>query len=86
MIGDHLKVVPPSGSSVDAVKIAFTTVIIQTAERVALLQDCRLPRRGWMGGAQEEEEWSIAMTARRAAWKQQKADTQDSQLCRDVNL
>ena len=34
-IGDHLRVFPPSGSSVDDVETAFTTAILQTSERVA---------------------------------------------------
>ena len=32
VIGDHLRVFPPSGSSVNDVETAFTTAILQTAE------------------------------------------------------
>ena len=45
VIGDHLTVVPPSGRSVD-VETAFTTAILQTAERVAPPRAGRLPGRG----------------------------------------
>ena len=34
-IGDHLRAFPPSGSSVDDVETAFTTAILQTAERIS---------------------------------------------------
>ena len=84
VIGDHLRAFPPSGSSVDDVETAFTTAILQTAERVAPPRAPRLPARGWRGDAQAEAEISIATAARRAAWKRQKADTQDSQLMRAV--
>ena len=79
-IGDHLRASPPSGSSVDDVETAFTTVILQTAEQFAPARARRLPERGWRGGVQEEAEISMATAARRAAWKRQRADTQDSQL------
>ena len=72
-IGDHLRAFPPSGSSVD-VETAFTTAILQTAERVAPPRATRLPGRGWRGDAQAEAEISMAMAARRAAWKRQRAD------------
>ena len=75
---------PPSGSSVDDVETAFTTVMIQTAERVAPPRAPKLPGRGWRGDAQAEAEISMATAARRAAWKRQRADTQDSQLKRAV--
>ena len=45
-IGDHLRAFPPSGSSVDDVETAFTTAILQTAERVAPPRATRLPGRG----------------------------------------
>ena len=32
VIGDHLRAVPPTGSSVDNVKIAFATAMLQTAK------------------------------------------------------
>ena len=80
MIGDHLRVFPPSGSSVDDVETAFTAAILQTAERVAPPRAPRLPARGWRGDAQAEAEISMATAARRAAWKRHRADTQDSQL------
>ena len=83
-IGDHLRVFPPSGSSVDDVETAFTTAILQTAERVAPPRATRLPARGWRGDAQAEAEISMAMAARRAAWKRQRADPQDKQLMRAV--
>ena len=80
VIGDPLRAASPSGSSVHDVETAFTTAILQIAEWVAPPRARRLPRRGWTGDVQEEAEINIAMTARRAAWKRQKADTQDSQL------
>ena len=84
MIGDHLRAFPPSGSSVDDVETAFTTAILQTAERVAPPRAPKLPGRGWRGDAQAEAEISMATAARRAAWKRQRADTHDSQLMRAV--
>ena len=85
MIGDHLRAFSPSSSSVDdGVEPAFTIAILQTAERVAPPRAPRLPGRGWMGDAQAEVEISMATAARRAAWKQQRANTQDSQLMRAV--
>ena len=83
-IGDHLRAFPPSGSSVDDVETAFTTAILQTAERVAPPRATRLPGRGWRGDAQAEAEISMAMAARRAVWKRQRADPQDKQLMRVV--
>ena len=77
MIGDHLRAFPPSGSNVDEVETTFTTAILQTAERVA-------PPRGWWGDAQAKAEISMVSAARRAGWKGQRADTQDSQLMRTV--
>ena len=84
MIGDHLRAFPPSGSSVNDVETASTIAIMQTAERVAPPRAPRLPARGWRGDAQAEAEISMATAARRAAWKRQRADTQDSQLMRAV--
>ena len=84
VIGDHFRAFPPSGSSVDDVETAFTTAIVQKAERVAPPRAPRLPARGWRGDAQAEAEISVATVARRAAWKRQRADTQDSQLMRAV--
>ena len=81
-IGDHLRAFTPSGSSVDDVENTFTTAILQTAERVAPPRATRLPGRGWRGDAQAEAEISMATAARRAAWKRQRADTQDRQLMR----
>ena len=83
-IRDHLRAFPPSGSIVDDVETAFTTAILQTAERVAPPRATRLPGRGWRGDAQAEAEISMATAARRAAWKRQRANTQDSQLMRAV--
>ena len=79
-IGDHLRAFPPSGTSVDDVETAFTTAILQIAERVAPPRATRLSGRGWRGDAQAEAEISMAMAARRAAWKRQRADPQDKQL------
>ena len=76
-IGDHLRAFPRSGSSFDDVETAFTTAILQTAERVAPPRATRLPGRGWRGDAQAEAKISMAMAARRAAWKRQRADPQD---------
>ena len=84
VIGDRLSAFPPSGSSVDNVKTAFATAILQIAERVAPPRTPRLSARGWRGDAQAEAEISMATAARRAAWKRQRADTQDSQLIRAV--
>ena len=84
VIGDHLRVFPPSGSSVNDVGTAFTTAILQTAERVAPSRAPRLPARRWRGDAQTEADISMATAATRAAWKRQRADTQDSQLMRAV--
>ena len=84
VIGDHLRVFPPSGSSVDDVETAFTTAILQTSERVAPPRAPRLPGQGWRGDAQAEAEISMATAARRATWKRQRADAQDSQLMRAV--
>ena len=80
VIGDHLRAFPPSGSSVDDLETAFTTAILQTAGQVAPPRATRLPGRGWRGDAQAEAEISMATAARRAAWKRQRADTQDNQL------
>ena len=66
------------------VETAFTTVILQTAERVAPPREPRLPGRGWRVHAKAEAEISMATASRRAAWKRQRADTQDSQLMRAV--
>ena len=74
----------PKRSSVDDLEIAFTTAILQTAERVEPPRARRLPGGGWKGGAQAEAEINMVMTARRAVWKWEKADTQDSQLKRAV--
>ena len=82
VIGDYLRALPPSGSSVDDVETAFKTVILPTAERVAPPRAPRLPGRGWRGDAQAEAEISMATVTRQAAWKRQRADTQDSQLRR----
>ena len=84
VIGDHLRAFPPSGSSVDDVETAFTTAILQTAERVGPPRATRLPGRRWRGDAQAEAEISMAMAARRAAWKRQRDDPQDKQLMRAV--
>ena len=54
------------------------------AERVVPPRAPRLPGRGWRGDAQAEAEISMAVAARRAALKRQRADTQDSQLMRAV--
>ena len=83
-IRDHLRAFPPTGSSVDDVETAFTTAILQTAERVAPPRATRLPGRGWRGDAQAEAEISMATAARRAAWKRQRADPLDRQLIRAV--
>ena len=84
VIEDHLRALPPSGSSVDDVETTFTTAILQTTERVAPPRAPRLPARGWRGDAQAEAEISMTTAARRAAWKRQRADTQDSQVMRAV--
>ena len=84
VIGDHLNAFPPSGSNVDDVETVFTIAILQTAERVAPPRPPRRPARGWRGDAQAEAEISMTTAARRAAWKRQRADTQDSQLMRAV--
>ena len=84
VIGDHLSAFPPSGSRVDHVETAFTTAMRQKAERVAPPRAPRLPGRGCRGDAQAEAEISMATAARRAAWKRQRADPQDSQLIRAV--
>ena len=84
MIGDHLRAFPPSGSSVDDAETALTTAILQTAERVAPPRAPRMPGRGWRGDAQAEAKSSTAMAARRAAWKRERADTQNGQLKRAV--
>ena len=78
VIGVYLGAFPPCGSSVDDGETAFTTDILQTSQQVGPLQAPRLPRRGWRGDAQEEAETSMAMVARRAFWKRQIADTQNS--------
>ena len=80
MIGDYLRAVPPSGGSVDNVDADLAIATLQTAELVGSPQERRLPGRGWKGDIQAEAELNTAVTARRAAWKQQKADTQNSQL------
>ena len=84
VIGDNLRAFPPSGSSVDDVETAFTTAILQTAERVAPPRAPRLPGWGWKGDTQAEAEISMVTAPRRAAWKWQRADTQGSQLMRAV--
>ena len=84
MIEDHLRAFPPSGSSVDDAEAAYTTAILQTGERVAPPRAPRLPGRGWRVNAQTEAETTMATAARRAAWKLQRADTQDSQLKRAI--
>ena len=50
--GDHLRVVPSSGSSVDDTKTAFATAMLQTAEVVTPPRERRLLGRGWRGDAQ----------------------------------
>ena len=80
MIGNHLRMVPPSYSSVDDEEAGFTIAILQEAERDAPPPERRLPGRGWMGDAQAEADINMMMTATRAVRKQQEADTQDSQL------
>ena len=83
--GDHFRVLHPQAVAVLMWReAAFGTAVLQTAELVAPPQERRLPGRGWRGDAQEEVELKMAMTARRAAWKRQKAGTKDSQLKRDV--
>ena len=47
VIGDHIGAFPTSGSSVNVVETAFTTAILQTAERVAPPRAPRLAARGW---------------------------------------
>ena len=85
VIGDYyLWAFLPSGSSVDDVETSFTIAILQTTERVAPPRAPRLPGREWRGDAQAEAEINMATAARRAAWKRQTADTQDSQLIRAV--
>ena len=69
VIGDQLRAVFLSGSSVD-VETSFKTALLQTAERVVPLQERRLLRRAWMGDDLAEAEINTAMTTRRAAWKQ----------------
>ena len=69
VIGDRLRAFPPSGSSVDDMETAFTTAILQTAERVAPPRVPRLPARGWRGEAQADAEISMATAARRPTWK-----------------
>ena len=75
VIGDHLRAFPPSGSTVYYVETAFTTAMLQTAERVAPPRAPRLPGRGWRGDAETEADISMATAARRAAWERQRADT-----------
>ena len=70
VIGDQLRAVFLSGSSVDDVETPFITASLQTAERVVSLREHRLLRRAWMGDGQAEAEINMAMTTRRAAWKQ----------------
>ena len=84
VIEDHLRAFPSSGSSVDDVEAAFTAAILQTAERVAPPRAPKRPGRGWRRDAQAETEISMATAARRAAWKRQRANTQDSHLKRAV--
>ena len=84
MIGDHLKAVPPSDSSVDDVDTAFMAVILKTAKRVAPSRTRSLQRRGWKGDAQAEAEINMAMAGRRTVWKRQKADKKDTQLKRAI--
>ena len=67
MVGDHLRAVPSSGSSVDDMETALMTAILQTVELVAPPQECRLSGQGRRGDAQAKAEISMAMTARRAA-------------------
>ena len=83
VIGDHLRACSPSGISFD-VETAFTTAILQTAERVAPPRAPRLPARRWRGDARAESDISMATAARRTAWKRQRANIQDSQLRRAV--
>ena len=75
VIGGHLGAFPPSGSKVGDMETAFTTAILQTAERDAPPRAPRLPGRGWRGDAQAEAEISMATSARRVAWKRQRAKT-----------
>ena len=84
MIENHLRAFLPSDSSVDDVETTFTIAILQTAERVTPPRAPRRPGRGWKGDTQAEAEIGMATTARRAAWKRQRVDTQDSQLNRAV--
>ena len=59
-IGDHLRAFPPNGSSADDVESAFTTAILQTAERVAPPRATRLPGR--VGGETPRQK-------QRSAWR-----------------
>ena len=69
VIGDHLRAFPPSGSSVDDVETAFTTAILQTAERVAPPRAPRLPARGWRGDARQKQ---------RSAWRRPRDEQPES--------
>ena len=84
VIGDQLRAVFLSGSSVNDVETPFITILLQTAGRVVPLRERRLLRRAWMGNDQAKAEINMAMTTRRATWKQYKTDTQDRQLKRAV--
>ena len=83
MIGDHLRAIPPSCNSAD-VEAAFVIALLPTEDLVAPPQERRLLGRRWTGDAQAEEELNMAMNAGQAAWKRQKAVTQDGQLKRAV--
>ena len=59
MTGDHLRAVPPKGSSVNDMEIAITKAILQTAERVAPLREQRLPESEGMEDDKAEAHISV---------------------------
>ena len=85
MIEVHLRAFPQAAAVLMMyVETAFTTARLQTAEQVGPLRAPGLPERGWRGDARDEADISMAMVARRASWKRERADTLDSQLTRAV--
>ena len=72
--GDRLRATPASGSSIGDAKTAFTANIMKTVGRVVPPQE----RRRWDVDAQSEVELSCPMATRRAAWKQERTDKQDT--------
>ena len=64
-IGNFLRANPPSGSSIDEMKSAFTEAIMRERGRRVL---------AWSRDSQTEAELRVALVSRRKAWQHQNAN------------